>query len=134
MKRLLFLFVLTLIFTSCQNDFKKTTHSPSLTASLWNDYDRYKEPLITNRFFKHSDIVPLIGKHTDAGLFRNEVLGTSTQGRSIHHLTMGHGKTKVLLWSQMHGDESTATMALFDLFNFFAAKDEYDSLRKFLLS
>jgi hypothetical protein len=134
MKRLHFLFILTLIFTSCQNDLKKSAHSTALTAPLWNDYDRYKEPLITNRFFKHGDIVPLIEKHAGTGLFRNEVLGTSSQGRSIHHLTLGQGKTKILLWSQMHGDESTATMALFDLFNFFAAKDEYDSLRKFLLA
>lgn len=101
--------------------------------ALWESYDRYREPVIANRFFKHSDIVPLMQKHAASGLFKEEVLGTSTQGRSIHHLTMGRGKTKVLLWSQMHGDESTATMALFDLFNFFAAKDEYDVHRKFLL-
>jgi hypothetical protein len=37
------------------------------------------------------------------------------------------------MWSQMHGDESTATMALFDLFNFFSARDEHDSLRNLIL-
>jgi hypothetical protein len=134
MKRILFLSILTLFVVSCQNESGKPARSAALTASLWNDYDRYKEPAITNRFFKHSDIVPLMEKHSATGIFRNEVLGTSSEGRSIHHLTLGHGKTKILLWSQMHGDESTATMALFDLFNFFTAKDEYDSLRKFLLS
>jgi hypothetical protein len=40
----------------------------------------------------------------------------------------------VLLWSQMHGDEATATMALFDLFNFFRARDDgFDSLRHLIL-
>lgn len=100
---------------------------------LWQEYDRYREPTLTNRFFKHSDLVPLIEKHAKSGKFRHEVLGTSVQGRSIHHLTIGNGKIKVLLWSQMHGDESTATMALFDLFNFFTTSDQYDSLRSYLL-
>ena len=30
----------------------------------------------------------------------------------------GKGKTKVFLWSQMHGDEPTATSALIDMFAF----------------
>jgi hypothetical protein len=129
----LFLLV-ALLNLSCTTDSKKTDRPDTRITSLWSDYDRYREPVITNRFFKHSDIVPLIEKHASLGVFQHTVLGTSAQGRSIHHLRAGHGKTKVLLWSQMHGDESTATMALFDLFNFFAAKDNYDSLREFLLS
>lgn len=111
----------------------KSSSSAAATSAVWDSYDRYREPVIVNRFFKHSDLVPLMKKHAASGLFKEEVLGTSTQGRSIHHLTMGSGKTKVLLWSQMHGDESTATMALFDLFNFFAATDEFDPLRKLML-
>ncbi len=35
--------------------------------------------------------------------------------RPIYKLTLGHGETKVLLWSQMHGDEPSATPALLDL-------------------
>ncbi len=49
------------------------------------------------------------------GLVRSEVAGHSVEGRAIHHLTIGSGPTSVLLWSQMHGDEPTATSALFDL-------------------
>jgi len=49
------------------------------------------------------------------GLITSEVLGTSVEGRPIHHLTMGRGSKVVLLWSQMHGDEPTATSALLDL-------------------
>lgn len=100
------------------------------STTIWQNYERYKEPVIKDRMFKHSDIVPLIQKHVDSKLLKLEVLGTSVQGRSINHLTLGKGKIKILLWSQMHGDESTATMALFDIFNFFAAKDENDSFKK----
>lgn len=50
------------------------------------------------------------------------------QGRAIRSVTFGQGKTKVLMWSQMHGDESTATMALADIFNYLAAPGS-DALR-----
>jgi hypothetical protein len=44
---------------------------------------------------------------------------------------VGNGKKKVLLWTQMHGDEPTATMASFDMFNFLEGKnDGFDSFRK----
>jgi len=100
----------------------------------WDNYDRYKETVIKNRFFKHADVVSLIMKHTTTKLLISEEIGQSVRGRSINHLTLGTGKTKVLLWSQMHGDESTATMALFDLFNFLAANDEHNDIRKLILS
>jgi hypothetical protein len=45
-----------------------------------------------------------------------EKVGESLEGRSINLLTVGQGPFRVLLWSQMHGDEPTATAALFDLF------------------
>lgn len=98
------------------------------------NYDRYKEPVIKTRLFKHSDVVALIQKHVDEGLLKSEVIGQSVEGRSINHLTLGKGKIKVLLWSQMHGDEATATMALFDLFNFLSAKDKFDNMKANLLS
>lgn len=49
------------------------------------------------------------------GLVSLEELGRSVEGRSIWHLSAGHGPTPVLLWSQMHGDEPSATPALFAL-------------------
>lgn len=55
----------------------------------------------------------LAAKH--AGALRVEEVGRSVQGRSIRLLTLGRGARKVLLWSQMHGDEPTATPALLDL-------------------
>lgn len=47
-------------------------------------------------------------------------VGRSMQGRELRTLTFGRGPVKVFMWSQMHGDEATATMALADLFGFFA--------------
>lgn len=100
---------------------------------LWDQYNTYREPALKDRFFKHNDVVPLIQKLEKSGLFKIETAGSSAQGRSIYHLTAGRGKIKVLLWSQMHGDETTATRALFDLFNFLKANDKNNELRNKLL-
>jgi len=53
-----------------------------------------------------------------AGLITIEDVGRSLEGRSISHLTVGRGPFHVLLWSQMHGDEPTATSALLDILNY----------------
>ncbi|MGD2071438.1 MAG: M14 family zinc carboxypeptidase [Gemmatimonadota bacterium] len=47
---------------------------------------------------------------------RVEEVGRSAEGRPIREVTFGTGPVPVLLWSQMHGDESTASMALADIF------------------
>ena len=57
--------------------------------------------------------------------FQVERIGTSAEGRPLRHVQWGEGDTRVLLWSQMHGDESTATMALADLFQFLGAHPEH---------
>jgi len=94
-------------------------------------FTQYKEASITHRRFKHKDILPLIQERTDD--FKVVELGKSVQGREILQLTYGNGPIKVLLWSQMHGNESTATMALMDLFNFLeGSQDDFDSVRNIL--
>lgn len=100
-------------------------------SAVWDQYDKYREPALKDRFFKHAAIADLVQRQ--GGLFKTESLGNSVQGRGIYHLRAGTGKTKVLLWSQMHGDETTATRALFDLFRFLKADDQHNNLRKDLL-
>jgi hypothetical protein len=55
----------------------------------------------------------------DASRIFFERVGASVEGRSINMVSMGTGPFRVLLWSQMHGDEPTATAALFDVFAYF---------------
>lgn len=128
--------LLFLLFLSASSTVgaRQIADSLQLRNRIWQNYDQYKEPAIIDRLFKHREILPLMQKHTASGLLKNEIAGKSVQGRSIHHLIAGKGKIKVLLWSQMHGDESTATMALFDLFNFLTADDQFNSFRKNVLS
>ena len=51
------------------------------------------------------------------GLFTMEDVGTSLEGRRLSLIRTGTGPRRVMLWSQMHGDEPTATQALLDIMN-----------------
>src|SRR5262245_3791543 len=55
----------------------------------------------------------------DPNRFILERVGESLENRSINMITVGTGPFRVLLWSQMHGDEPTATAALFDILDYF---------------
>ncbi len=85
---------------------------------LYQSYDRYKENTLTYRRFKHADIIPLVDKLKHKSGFTVKVVGKSVEGRELKLITIGKGKKKIFMWSQMHGDEPTATAALFDIFNF----------------
>jgi hypothetical protein len=61
-----------------------------------------------------------------------EEIGRSFEGRSIHLLRLGTGPHKILLWSQMHGDEPSATPALLDLADFLLSRPEQPEVRTIL--
>ena len=135
MKTVGLIFALSTLFLSCQ--VKSTSinshYQPMDTTLLLQASEKFKEKSLNQRRFKHADIEPLILDLKNRKDFSVVELGKSVQQRSIYEVTYGTGDKKVMLWSQMHGDESTATMALFDLFNFLSAKnDEYDSIRRLI--
>ena len=109
--------------------FSSLAQSPSWADDLMNRYERYRENAITDRRFKHAELEPHILALARKPGFEVRERGRSIEGRPIYVVRYGSGPVKVLLWSQMHGDESTATMALLDLFNFLAADDEFNGLR-----
>jgi hypothetical protein len=51
--------------------------------------------------------------------FKVENIGMSVRNRPIQSITFGHGSNRILMWSQMHGNESTTTKAVMDLLNYF---------------
>jgi len=55
-------------------------------------------------------------------IFSYTEIGQSVERRPIYLVRMGEGATRILLWSQMHGDEPTATAALLDVFNYLIRK------------
>jgi hypothetical protein len=105
-----------------------------LAWDLYYSYENFKEKSLVHRRFKHSDIIPLIKQLKNNKIFKVDKVGTSAERRDIHLISVGNGKTKVFLWSQMHGDEPTATAAIFDILNFFTAENEFVELKNFLFS
>lgn len=61
--------------------------------------------------------------------FRIRQVGESAEGRPIRTISFGRGPISVLLWSQMHGDESTASMALADIYALMREKPNHRVVR-----
>ncbi len=119
---------------SAENKDYKSVLESSLCEEFFNKFDNYKEQSLSAQRFKYSDILPLIKRFEKISDFKIKTLGNSVQGRSINQIKLGKGKIKVLLWSQMHGDEPTGTAAIFDVLNFFQKQDEYSELKSQILS
>lgn len=77
------------------------------------DTDHYKEDRLYGRYITLKDIDFII-KNLPAD-FKVSVVGTSVRNKPIYAIKTGKGDQKVLMWSQMHGNESTTTKAVFDL-------------------
>jgi len=121
------LLLLVLLGMSCSLPSQENSD----TQDFYKSYEQYREPGITDRRFKHRDIMDILDDLSPA--FRQKQVGTSVEGRSIHLVSIGEGPIDVLLWSQMHGDEPTATMAIMDLFRFFVADDDANAFREQIL-
>ena len=51
--------------------------------------------------------------------FKIKEEGKSVRSESIKSIEFGNGSHRILMWSQMHGNESTTTKAAIDLLNYF---------------
>jgi Zinc carboxypeptidase len=101
------------------------------SKSLFEKYEKYKEQKLSIRRFKQAQLFEVIKKLP----FEKMVIGQSFEGRDIIKIRIGEGPIPILMWSQMHGNEATATMALVDIFNFLNSKnDGFDNFRNDLLS
>lgn len=76
---------------------------------------KHKEASISNRYITNKHIAPLL-KKIDKKI-KVESIGKSVLNESIYGLKIGNGNKRILMWSQMHGNESTTTKAIFDLLN-----------------
>ncbi|MEH6680172.1 MAG: M14 metallopeptidase family protein [Sediminicola sp.] len=105
---------LLLLFMSADTAAQET----DITSDLYETYKDYRENSLGERRIKHADIRPLLKKLAMDPKYTVRVVGESIEGRDLTLVSIGSGPTSVFLWSQMHGDEPTATQAIFDIFNF----------------
>lgn len=122
--------------TPGKNQAKKTSAAKDYKADakrFFKVHNQYKENLICYRRLLHSDILPLIERLNNKPAVQITRIGASIENRDIFQVKMGTGKKKILLWSQMHGNEPTATMTIFDIFNFLLASDDFHEYRRKIL-
>lgn len=62
--------------------------------------------------------------YLDKNFPNKEMLGKSFLGNEIFLLKWGSGPKKILAWSQMHGNESTGTRAMLDVFSFLSSENQ----------
>lgn len=67
---------------------------------------------LNGRYVTNAHILPILNRLPNG--FSYEIAGHSERNQPIYALKAGNGSTKILIWSQMHGNESTSTKALFD--------------------
>ncbi|MCG6922111.1 MAG: hypothetical protein LJF15_13660 [Acidobacteria bacterium] len=88
--------------------------------SLWSAWPSVRFVTMSAPCLRHAELVEWIreleARHP--GRLSVEQVGRSVEGRAIHLLILGSGPRRVLLWSQMHGDEPSATPALLDIADF----------------
>ena len=91
--------------------------APEALARVW-DAEHVSSPF--SPLVDHAEVAKRLDglKQAAPDLFAIEPIGQSIEGRSINHVRFGRGSFVVLLWSQMHGDEPSATSALFDVFEY----------------
>ena len=92
--------------------------SSATLCAHWEEVRLQERPPLP--LVRHAQVVAWLQRLQERApeLFRVEEAGRSVEGRVIPHVTSARGPSHVLLWSQMHGDEPTATTALFELFEY----------------
>lgn len=89
--------------------------TPAELAELWEREHVVKKPASSLRI---KDVIEQVEALRKLGIRVNEV-GRSVADRPIFQAEWGRGPLKVFMWSQMHGDEPTATPVLFDMLTIF---------------
>jgi len=78
------------------------------------DWDKQHFSKILPSNLRHADLKKQLDELKKLGL-KIEEAGRSYDDREIYQIEWGKGATRVFMWSQMHGDEPTATPALLDM-------------------
>jgi hypothetical protein len=121
---------LSLVFTA----FSFGQQLSSFTEELFNEYSKYEVEGFSNMKVEPDFLQKQIDLITDKapGLFEIQLLGHSVEDRPIRMVSIGSGDIDVLMWSQMHGNESTATRSIVDLLSFIAENSKQKSVSSLL--
>lgn len=93
-------------------------------------YGNNHQKNLSGRRITVEKIIPLIKKLGSS--FKVKKIGSSEMGKDIFSITFGIGEKNILIWTQMHGNESSGTKAIFDLFKFMEESEEHESVIKMI--
>lgn len=93
------------------------------TLKTW--YSSNFESRLRGRYITLDHLQPILESYHDK--YDISIIGHSELGNDIHLIKIGKGKKTILAWSQMHGNESTTTKAIFDILRFFSKNDAFKS-------
>ena len=121
---------LSLVFTA----YSFGQQLSSFTEELFNEYSKYEVEGFSNMKVEPDFLQKQINLITDKapGLFEIRLLGHSVEDRPIRMVSIGSGDIDVLMWSQMHGNESTATRSIVDLLSFIAENSKQKMVNSLL--
>lgn len=80
------------------------------------NYQDIKEPSVHGRYISSSQLHSFMTSNSIQK--KISLIGKSVESRPIQKVILGSGNTKILIWSQMHGNETTTTKAVLDLINY----------------
>lgn len=121
MRHLVLIFLMAIL--CLMNAFSQT---PEKFAAAW-DKDHISTMFPSD--VRHADLKKYLDQLKKSGIKVDEV-GRSNTNREIYQIEWGTGPLKVFMWSQMHGDEPTATSALVDMFAFLQKSRDTDWVKK----
>ncbi len=124
MQKVLLLFSIPFILLT---NFETRAQSAKDFAEIW-EKNHISNILPSNA--RHKDLQKYLAALKEMGLKIDEV-GRSYANREIYQIEWGKGATRVFLWSQMHGDEPTATSALIDMFAYLQQNGDKKWVKKF---
>lgn len=117
----------TLIFLVA---FLYSMNAKAQTAEQFaDDWEREHISTLCPSDVRHADLKKYLEQLKKLGVVVNEV-GRSYANREIYQVEWGTGPLKIFMWSQMHGDEPTATSALVDMFAFLQKNRSTDWVKK----
>lgn len=118
-----FFLVLLMTIVSLMNAYSQTAEK------FASDWDEHHISTLAPSDVRHADLKKYLEHLKKIGLKVDQV-GMSNASREIYQVEWGKGPLKVFMWSQMHGDEPTATSALIDMFAYLQKHHDKDWVKK----
>ena len=89
----------------------------SFYKTLLKNYNSFLVSDFMDRYLSAENLNTYLIKHVYND-YSHETIGHSEQNRPITGINFGQGTRKILIWSQMHGNESTTTKVILDFLRF----------------